>query len=79
VMIDVERQDSRLKVVVADDGVGMRDGIKQLGSSSRSGLGSQIVQTLVTNELRGTIDWGPREGGGTQVVIEIELRDDPHR
>ncbi|WP_418276143.1 sensor histidine kinase [Isoptericola jiangsuensis] len=79
VMIDVERQDSRLKVVVADDGVGMRDGVKKLGSSSRSGLGSQIVQTLVTNELRGTIDWAAREGGGTQVVIEIELRDDPHR
>jgi hypothetical protein len=33
------------------------------------------VQTLVTNELHGTIDWGPREGGGTQVVLDIVLRN----
>ncbi len=75
VAIDVQREGSSLRVVVSDDGVGMADGIDVLGRASRSGLGSQIVQTLVTNELGGTIRWEPREGGGTQVVLEAELRD----
>ena len=75
VEIDVERSGSSLRVVVGDDGVGMPDGIGALGRSSTSGLGSQIVQTLVTNELGGTIAWRSREGGGTQVVLELELRD----
>ncbi|GAA1710671.1 PAS domain-containing sensor histidine kinase [Isoptericola hypogeus] len=75
VEIDVARTGSALRVVVADDGVGMPEGIATLGRASRSGLGSQIVQTLVTNELRGTIGWVAREGGGTQVVLEMELRD----
>ncbi|MCK0117800.1 PAS domain-containing sensor histidine kinase [Isoptericola sp. S6320L] len=79
VSIDVEREDSSLRVVVADDGVGMRDGIDELGRASRSGLGSQIVKTLVVNELRGTIDWLPREGGGTQVVLQVHLRGDAQR
>ena len=75
VEIDVTRSGSDLKVVVADDGVGMPEGIATMGRVSRSGLGSQIVQTLVTNELRGTIDWVVRDGGGTQVVLELKLRD----
>ncbi|WP_407320777.1 histidine kinase N-terminal domain-containing protein [Isoptericola halotolerans] len=79
VSIDVEREDSSLRVLVADDGVGMRDGIDELGRASRSGLGSQIVKTLVVNELRGTIDWRPREGGGTEVVLQVRLRGDSHR
>ncbi len=66
---------SPANVVVADDGVGMPEGIATMGRASRSGLGSQIVQTLVTNELRGTIDWAARDGGGTQVVLELKLRD----
>jgi two-component sensor histidine kinase len=40
-----------------------------------SGLGTQIVSTLVTNELRGMIEWLPRDGGGTEVVLEVTLRD----
>ncbi|CAM3913213.1 sensor histidine kinase [Isoptericola cucumis] len=75
VEIDVTRSGSELRVVVADDGVGMPEGIATMGRASRSGLGSQIVQTLVTNELRGTIDWAARDGGGTQVVLELKLRD----
>ena len=38
------------------------------------GSGTQIVSTLVTNEMRGTIEWASREGGGTSVVIEARLR-----
>ncbi|MDO8152669.1 sensor histidine kinase [Isoptericola sp. b408] len=79
VWIDVRRDGATLSVVVADDGVGMQGGIDQLGRSSRSGLGSQIVRTLVTNELRGTIDWRPRDDGGTEVVLDIVLREESHR
>jgi len=75
VEIDVARSESSLRVVVADDGVGMPGAIGALGRASGSGLGSQIVHTLVTNELGGTIVWSAREDGGTQVVLELELRD----
>jgi C4-dicarboxylate-specific signal transduction histidine kinase len=33
----------------------------------------QIVRTLVTSELGGTIQWQPREGGGTAVQIRLSL------
>ncbi|WP_125774845.1 sensor histidine kinase [Antribacter gilvus] len=70
VEIGVERQGSALRVVVADDGVGLTE-----GRGPGSGLGTQIVRTLVTNELGGTITWDVREGGGTEVVLELMLRD----
>jgi two-component sensor histidine kinase len=40
-----------------------------------TGLGTQIVGTLVRNELRGTIDWSTRPGGGTEVVLDLDLRE----
>ncbi|MCG2622723.1 PAS domain-containing sensor histidine kinase [Arthrobacter sp. I2-34] len=62
-----------LKVSVADDGIG-------LPAENRSeGLGLQIVRTLVTSELGGTIDWKPREGGGTCVDISLVLDHAPAR
>ncbi|MDM7831787.1 sensor histidine kinase [Cellulomonas edaphi] len=67
--ITVDRDGDELRVVVADDGAGL-----PVDRGAGSGLGTQIVSTLVTNELRGSIEWGPREGGGTAVVIEAVLR-----
>jgi two-component system, sensor histidine kinase PdtaS len=29
----------------------------------------------VRNELRGTINWAARDGGGTQVVLDVDLRE----
>ncbi|MGN8245685.1 sensor histidine kinase [Cellulomonas soli] len=69
VEITVERTGDSLRVEVADDGAGLPE-----GRGAGSGLGTQIVSTLVVNELRGTIDWMPREGGGTAVVIAATLR-----
>ena len=66
VEVAAERSGSHLHAVVSDDGVGLPAG-------RAPGLGTQIVQTLVTNELQGTIAWEPREGGGTRVVLELEL------
>jgi len=70
VEIRAERSGSHLLAVVADDGVGLDPGRGPL-----TGLGTQIVETLVRNELRGTIEWMARDGGGTKVVLEVELRD----
>jgi len=78
VQIDVERDGSQLTVRVADDGVGLAEkDISSLGRQSRSGLGNQIVRTLVSNELSGSIEWKMREGGGTAVEIKARLRDTP--
>lgn len=59
--------DDALAVTIADDGVGLPDG------HIAEGLGLQIVRTLVTSELGGSIEWTPREGGGTAVVLEMSL------
>ncbi len=69
VEIDVERTGEELHVVVADDGAGVPD-----DRGAGSGLGTQIVSTLVRNELRGTIEWRPRESGGTSVDLRCRLR-----
>jgi two-component sensor histidine kinase len=62
-----EEETELLKVTIADDGVGLPEEAKS------DGLGLQIVRTLVTSELGGTIEWSPREGGGTCVNIELIL------
>ena len=59
--------DDALTVKIADDGVGLPQG------TVAEGLGLQIVRTLVTSELGGTIDWSPREGGGTVVELQMAL------
>lgn len=71
VEIVVERDGQHLRAVVADDGVGLPVG----GGGPMTGLGTQIVSTLVHNELGGTITWEARDDGGTQVVLDLELRD----
>jgi len=57
-----------LTVKITDDGVG-------IGTERRpgSGLGTQIVQSLV-QDLRGTIRWSPAEPHGTQVTFTAALR-----
>lgn len=61
--------DELLTVTVEDDGVGMPEGFRAGGS----GLGTQIVSALV-QDLRGTITWTPRKGGGTAVRFVARLR-----
>ncbi|HEY1155062.1 MAG TPA: histidine kinase dimerization/phosphoacceptor domain -containing protein, partial [Arthrobacter sp.] len=56
-----------LTVTIADDGVGLPE------TPHVEGLGLQIVRTLVTSELGGTITWQRREGGGTEVKIRLSL------
>jgi two-component sensor histidine kinase len=68
VEISAKRKDGQLRVRVRDNGVGLKEG--QVGS----GLGTQIVRTLIQGELGGTIDWHTLEGEGTEVTIEVPLR-----
>jgi len=67
VVISAKRKNDMLSVRVRDNGVGLPEG--QVGS----GLGTQIVRTLIQGELGGTIDWHTLEGEGTEVTIEVPL------
>jgi two-component sensor histidine kinase len=62
-----QRTPKLLRIEVIDDGVGLPEG--KLGS----GLGTQIVRTLVESELRGKISWTSPIRGGTKVVIEVPV------
>src|SRR6478735_251598 len=72
VSITVERSAKELDIVVSDDGIGLPDGF---AVENASGLGLQIVRTLVEAELLGSIemDTNPSEAG-TSVRIVIPLR-----
>jgi two-component sensor histidine kinase len=62
-----EDGDELLTVTVADDGIGIP------ATPYVEGLGLQIVRTLVTSELGGSIQWSARDGGGTAVQIVLSL------
>ncbi|MFB9194228.1 histidine kinase N-terminal domain-containing protein [Actinomadura verrucosospora] len=65
----------RLVTIVADDGVGLP---ADFDMESTESLGLQIVRTLIVGELGGHLDFRPRKGGGTEVVVDIPL-DHHHR
>ena len=72
VTITVERSAKELDIVVSDDGVGLPEGFSV---ENASGLGLQIVRTLVDAELLGSIDMGHRaDARGTSVRILVPLR-----
>jgi len=68
--VRVQRTAEGLDVRVEDDGAGLPAGFDLAGSP---GLGLQIVQTLVTGELRGTLVLEPRQGGGTRAHLTVPL------
>ena len=68
VEIVAHRTPELLTVKVIDTGSGLPEG--KVGS----GLGTQIVRTLIQAELSGTIDWQTLVGQGTEVTIEVPLR-----
>ncbi|MDR1633573.1 MAG: PAS domain-containing sensor histidine kinase [Bifidobacteriaceae bacterium] len=70
VWIKAKRDAKALTVTIADNGVGMSPD----GPRSHEGLGTQIVRTFATGELRGSIDWQPRPGGGTKATVTANLR-----
>ena len=64
VTIRAEREGGALHVVIADDGVGIQ--------SKPSGLGAQIVTTLVENELGGSLEWRTVDGG-SEVDVRVNV------
>ena len=65
------REQERLTVTVADNGVGLPDGFDL---DSATSLGLQIVRTLVVSELGGRLRITPRPGGGTEAVVALPVR-----
>ena len=70
VSMKAERSARWLDVIVHDDGRGLPDGFS-LERSDRLGL--QIVRTLVTAELGGSIGLHPGENGGTDAILRVPL------
>lgn len=70
VVLAAHRWRGRLHVRVADTGRGLPPDFS-LEDSQRLGL--QIVRTLVTGELGGTLELRPRPGGGTEAVLVLPL------
>jgi two-component sensor histidine kinase len=68
VIVRAERAADHLRVAVSDNGPGVD------ASTIGQGLGTQIIRTLVENELSATIAWSRGESGGTVVTIDIPLR-----
>ena len=64
-----EADEQRLTVDVEDDGSGLPAEFRP----GRTGLGTRIVSALV-QDLRGSIRWEAREGGGTRVTFDARLR-----
>ncbi|WP_430868513.1 sensor histidine kinase [Demequina aurantiaca] len=62
ITVTAQRDDDDLNVSIVDDGVGL--------SAKPTGLGSQIVTTLVENELGGSLAWR-RIAGGSEVAIHV--------
>ncbi len=70
VLVTAEREAGKLRVSVADNGVGLP---AHFSLASTTSLGLQIVRTLVESELGGLLEISPRPGGGTIVVVALPL------
>ena len=74
VVIRAERSARFLDVVVRDDGAGLPAGFS-VEKSDRLGL--QIVNTLVSAELDGSLEMRAAPGGGTDVVLRVPIGRTP--
>jgi two-component sensor histidine kinase len=78
IVLTAERDGDDLVVRVRDDGRGLPGGFDPAAST---GLGLQIVRTLVTSELHGTLEMGSPEGSGsgTEAVLTLPGAGRPRR
>jgi two-component sensor histidine kinase len=70
VVIHAERSARWLDIVVRDDGRGLPDGFS-LEQSDRLGL--QIVRTLISAELDGSLEMRTGADGGTEAVLRVPI------
>jgi two-component sensor histidine kinase len=68
--LSAERDGDDLVVRVRDDGRGLP---ADFDPAASTGLGLQIVRTLVTSELHGSLVMGPPAGGGTGTEVVLTL------
>lgn len=69
ITVTTERRGRRLQVCVIDDGAGLPAGFDPDRDAK---LGLQIVQTLVRDDLKGSLSWEPGESGvGTTATIDL--------
>jgi two-component sensor histidine kinase len=78
IVLAAERDGDDLVVRVRDDGRGLPP---EFDPAASTGLGLQIVRTLVTSELHGTLEMGtPANGGpGTEAVLSLPGAGRPRR
>ena len=78
IVLAAERDGDDLVVRVWDDGRGLPP---EFDPAASSGLGLQIVRTLVTSELHGTLQMGPPSNGGpgTEAVLTLPGAGRPRR
>lgn len=67
ILITPRHTAKELTIEVEDNGVGIKK--EAIGT----GLGTQIIKTLIEGELRGKISWFSPKDGGTKVAISIPL------
>ena len=70
IVIRAERSARWLDIGIGDDGRGLPEGFT-LEASDRLGL--QIVRTLMSAELDGSLEMRSRPGGGTDVVVRVPI------
>ena len=70
VVIKADRSARWLDIVVGDDGRGLPEGF-DVETSDRLGL--QIVRTLMSAELDGSLEMRPSADGGTDVVVRVPI------
>ena len=67
ILITPRQTAKQLTIEVEDNGVGFEKG------AIGTGLGTQIIKTLIEGELRGKISWFSPKDGGTKVAISIPI------
>jgi two-component sensor histidine kinase len=67
IVVRAAREGRRLRIDVDDNGRGVPDGVTP-------GMGTRIVETLVTTELHGRFERARRVEGGTRASVSLTLR-----
>lgn len=68
ITVRAQRDGNDLDLQVIDDGKGITEG------RTGTGLGTQIVHTMIESDLLGTIDWSRGDNGGTVVSVHARMR-----
>jgi two-component sensor histidine kinase len=67
IVVRAAREGKRLRLDVDDNGRGVPEGVV-------TGMGTRIVETLVTTELHGRFERTRRAEGGTRASVSLTLR-----